>query len=185
MVLRHKWQTIMIFSTYVEVFPSNKHLTESRRHFLHVCGGVSVKQVILLRNLKFSPRMWRCFRCQKPRSWPPIIFSTYVEVFLASALKSQNHVYFLHVCGGVSKDRYSSTGGLEFSPRMWRCFPVLNKEIFVQGIFSTYVEVFLNLLLPTIQRCNFLHVCGGVSIGISTVWNLVKFSPRMWRCFCC
>ena len=31
--------------------------------------------------------------------------------------------------------------------------------------------------------CNFLHVCGGVSLALPPLDTPVVFSPRMWRCF--
>ena len=75
-----------------------------RGHFLHVCGGVSELIRMGVPKVVFSPRMWRCFlneedqkdsRVFSPRMWRCfsdslseiwyfLIFSTYVEVFLAS-----------------------------------------------------------------------------------------------------
>ena len=50
-----------------------------------------------------------------------------------------------------------------FSPRMWRCFPLIPNQIVGTKIFSTYVEVFPGLKL-ILRLCRyFLHVCGGVS----------------------
>ena len=51
------------------------------------------------------------------------------------------------------------------------------------GVFSTYVEVFLQPGRLRATGKSFLHVCGGVS-GKSTFIDMIGwFSPRMWRCF--
>ena len=55
----------------------------------------------------------------------------------------QYTVYFLHVCGGVSKEIFVQGTAEEFSPRMWRCFWTRQGRYDYYWIFSTYVEVFL------------------------------------------
>ena len=50
-----------IFSTYVEVFLSPVLHTTGLLNFLHVCGGVSNWFSDLPAEVRFSPRMWRCF----------------------------------------------------------------------------------------------------------------------------
>ena len=80
--------------------------------------------------------------------------------------KDTNYIYvdFLHVCGGVSDISSNISTRLKFSPRMWRCF--YNDVVYHDDdhIFSTYVEVFLNMIFIIIAILYFLHVCGGVSI---------------------
>ena len=71
-----------------------------------------------------------------------------------------------------------------FSPRMWRCFPLVINQIVSTEIFSTYVEVFLIQRIDKNAKSYFLHVCGGVSQLFSTAKRSCRFSPRMWRCFC-
>ena len=52
---------VLVFSTYVEVFPRLRLSKYLHACFLHVCGGVSNADVILQISNAFSPRMWRCF----------------------------------------------------------------------------------------------------------------------------
>ena len=73
----------VIFSTYVEVFPRRTSLRRAIQHFLHVCGGVSGLRESWKCPYKFSPRMWRCFQAGVSFIYRSLIFSTYVEVFLA------------------------------------------------------------------------------------------------------
>ena len=56
----------LIFSTYVEVFPTDRDAVIAQLDFLHVCGGVSHKTGEI----------------EKRR----VIFSTYVEVFLCKTV---------------------------------------------------------------------------------------------------
>ena len=50
-------------------------------------------------------------------------------------------------------------------------------------IFSTYVEVFLWMVVSYKVPRNFLHVCGGVSGLQPSALSVSVFSPRMWRSF--
>ena len=76
-----------------------------------------------------------------------------------------------------------AAGKYEFSPRMWRCFSSSRACCCRDGIFSTYVEVFLLTSKASATRSNFLHVCGGVSEKYCELHKKAGFSPRMWRCF--
>ena len=173
-----------IFSTYVEVFLDCRRKEVQCLNFLHVCGGVSTP--VLLSSLLpiFSPRMWRCFHeCSSVGSHRRI-FSTYVEVFLLVRIELCRRSDFLHVCGGVSKHIVHAFALTEFSPRMWRCFWEFTFARPSRVIFSTYVEVFPCPEPEPESRCDFLHVCGGVSRLIGSARRCKIFSPRMWRCFC-
>ena len=172
-----------IFSTYVEVFPKRYGITKRRADFLHVCGGVSNAKVLFVLRGRFSPRMWRCFQTDDVVTGNTEIFSTYVEVFLRYQADSFLDFYFLHVCGGVSEALIQAIETREFSPRMWRCFSILTVRLNENQIFSTYVEVFLRIERLYVAPCDFLHVCGGVSIKRSVLPRSFEFSPRMWRCF--
>ena len=134
-----------------------------RRHFLHVCGGVSSYVAYEMPLSAFSPRMWRCF--------------------YSLALPSLRRRDFLHVCGGVSKEIFVQGTDEEFSPRMWRCFLDSYTISYLTIIFSTYVEVFPSASDSTTPQGNFLHVCGGVSKDCRSTRSRSSFSPRMWRCF--
>ena len=127
--------------------------------------------------------MWRCFFtrfCSGAKGW---IFSTYVEVFPTHCRSNCKHGNFLHVCGGVSPVKYKSSLRNKFSPRMWRCFCRYQRYLYSWYIFSTYVEVFPSLNYEKHDREHFLHVCGGVSAQIGSIFDYMGFSPRMWRCF--
>ena len=68
---------------------------------------------------------------------------------------------------------------------MWRCFYADRRLRRRDAIFSTYVEVFPIRHLRAILLLYFLHVCGGVSYFLFSVCSMLRFSPRMWRCFSC
>ena len=152
-----------IFSTYVEVFLSRILVVAGWLYFLHVCGGVS--EWFRDENLQdsFSPRMWRCFLFSALVTAGEAIFSTYVEVFLTTYQKNKSGAHFLHVCGGVSLSTIQTISRKQFSPRMWRCFFVMQSSFEALLIFSTYVEVFLTRQNAQSLFQNFLHVRGGVS----------------------
>ena len=69
-----------------------------------------------------------------------------MEVFLRgrSGLSSQG--CFLHVRGGVSSYVMRGYNGTEFFPRPWRCFYTKVVDWFLDEVFSTFVEVFLQRL---------------------------------------
>ena len=115
-----------IFSTYVEVFLFAWRAGSHCVNFLHVCGGVSLQDSLPVSTGEFSPRMWRCFPKKTGLKRPVKIFSTYVEVFLKQFVFLRDLFDFLHVCGGVSRLHAELLNDLLFSPRMWRCFPVVN-----------------------------------------------------------
>ncbi len=153
-----------VFSTHVEVFLDCVRVRGDVLRFLHACGGVSGDEGEIAYPMRFSPRMWRCF--------------------LMITLADQIIDRFLHACGGVSTSRALRVCQDVFSPRMWRCFHcVQHRDTFV-GVFSTHVEVFLSISTQPHHRERFLHACGGVSKGRKALYAFMKFSPRMWRCFC-
>ena len=67
---------------------------------------------------------------------------------------------------------------------MWRCFSNQGHNKHAKPIFSTYVEVFLHRKFGEVSIDYFLHVCGGVSDELDAHKKTMRFSPRMWRCFC-
>ena len=74
-------QYTLVFSTYVEVFPSFVPCLSKVFGLLHVRGGVSLDKKREEYVDKSSPRTWRCFG-KGPTSKPALpVFSTYVEVF--------------------------------------------------------------------------------------------------------
>ena len=168
----------------MEVFPLTLTHQKYQPNFLHVCGGVSTIPLFIQRIKLFSPRMWRCFSVDLLFLRAQEIFSTYVEVFPVRKGIWRHLAYFLHVCGGVSRETGARSAHLIFSPRMWRCFYADRRLRRRDAIFSTYVEVFPIRHLRAILLLYFLHVCGGVSKTIRLHWIHSEFSPRMWRCFC-
>ena len=74
-------ESLAVFSTYVEVFPTRRLYRRLGKRLLHVRGGVSER---LRRRHRFgqsSPRTWRCFSDIAGHIAAAIVFSTYVEVF--------------------------------------------------------------------------------------------------------
>ena len=74
-----------VFSTSVEVFLTAAAAHAAHRGLLHVRGGVSACLRMGWRVSPSSPRPWRCFRICKDASGRCRVFSTSVEVFLATA----------------------------------------------------------------------------------------------------
>ena len=86
-----------------------------------------------------------------------------MEVFPCLAIYALTSGGFLHVCGGVSTVYTAESNDIAFSPRMWRCFHPHTPQAQRSDVFSTYVEVFLMVVLFYVVENGFLHVCGGVS----------------------
>ena len=89
----------------------------------------------------------------------------------------------LHVRGGVSgrlllEDRFPQS-----SPRPWRCFPRVAAALLACEVFSTSVEVFLDLRHIVQIDFSLLHVRGGVSGEAMVGFAFLRSSPRPWRCF--
>ena len=66
---------------------------------------------------------------------------------------------------------------------MWRCFFRTRKDLDLNTVFSTYVEMFLIHAEHYRVIMSFLHVCGDVSSGAYQSYLDCMFSPRIWRCF--
>ena len=146
-------------------------------------GGVSKASCIGDGGSRFSPRAWRCFCGAEFIRHGVEVFSTCVEVFLPALSAPLSSVSFLHVRGGVSLCRGLGYIGLGFSPRAWRCFLRTVPPVHDGSVFSTCVEVFLQLRHCALADSSFLHVRGGVSIPNAVSPYDSQFSPRVWRCF--
>ena len=151
----------LIFSTYVEVILVLPLPSRILIDFLHVCGGDPTLTVDNLNYKLFSPRMWRWSYIFFCACRPCFIFSTYVEVILFFCFCIISLNYFLHVCGGDPELDLPPISNCLFSPRMWRWSSQILAQAQAKIIFSTYVEVILNLRVKAIKPST--------------------FSPRMWR----
>ncbi len=127
--------------------------------------------------------MWRCFYQRKSYRCSWAIFSTYVEVFLNRIIRIFTFTHFLHVCGGVSPAMLESPITHKFSPRMWRCFHRRNEALDCRKFSPRMWRCFREAMQNRHQWEDFLHVCGGVSLGHQSYYGHQQFSPRMWRCF--
>ena len=172
-----------IFSTHVEVFLMLIQKTIIILDLLHARGGVSLKDIVFLSELKSSPRTWRCFLCSAICRRCAGIFSTHVEVFLKHEVYIRDAFDLLHARGGVSCSCVNFSSQRRSSPRTWRCFPIVGLLPEPTGIFSTHVEVFLTVLFSVNHSINLLHARGGVSIVLSLILRVSPSSPRTWRCF--
>ena len=150
-----------VFSTYVEVIPVRVTATKQTR--------------------LFSPRMWRWSYIDQLAKDEKLVFSTYVEVILNVIFCPSLPSGFLHVCGGDPGSYYLPPYLDKFSPRMWRWSNVSQSLPLISFVFSTYVEVILNLRFHGTTVWSFLHVCGGDPRRFLSVCLIQTFSPRMWR----
>ncbi|SQI36103.1 Uncharacterised protein [Leminorella richardii] len=130
-----------------------------------------------------SPRTWRCFFAHDPSRYMAFVFSTYVEVFLATLTALAERIRLLHVRGGVSTFVNGDNYVGQSSPRTWRCFCWRQPHCASFEVFSTYVEVFLAPLRTWPPCRSLLHVRGGVSLPFASYQIDVRSSPRTWRCF--
>ena len=108
-----------------------------------------------------------------------------MEVFLARSIKLLLLPSLLHVRGGVSDRKQTTTAEGTSSPRPWRCFGRSRSSWPTSQVFSTSVEVFLIPRFLQICKLGLLHVRGGVSTGKTTNAICAGSSPRPWRCFAC
>ena len=135
----------LVFSTSVEVFLCVSPAIIRRGGLLHVRGGVSWCPFGILQNKRSSPRPWRCFSKEFAHVSKEIVFSTSVEVFLRAPNFPSRCSGLLHVRGGVSDTTDPVAHDRRSSPRPWRCFQCQRSSNVHWSVFSTSVEVFLNL----------------------------------------
>ena len=135
----------MVFSTFVEVFLNSALFWRVNMGILHVRGGVSKFATSIGVAVLFSPRSWRCFCGFFDNTQPQEVFSTFVEVFLYICRTFCLIIRFLHVRGGVSTTSEQNNFTMKFSPRSWRCFLIIVTVLLRMKVFSTFVEVFLNI----------------------------------------
>ena len=92
-------------------------------------------------------------------------------------------ISLLHVRGGVSNRLLSEGTQTASSPRPWRCFFIRMHAGENMSVFSTSVEVFLDLQSARVLLRSLLHVRGGVSAAVAKKAYPFVSSPRPWRCF--
>ena len=76
------WRLDDVFSTYVEVIPSNQCWRKNWLRILHVCGGDPITWWTQKISVGYSPRMWRWSQWFNWQRRQERVFSTYVEVIL-------------------------------------------------------------------------------------------------------
>ena len=165
----------------MEVIPCFWLLNEEHLRILHVCGGDPVILTRWVRQLRYSPRMWRWSREQKLEKARAEVFSTYVEVILPKVRMSIPVPSILHVCGGDPKLFHKPFWFSGYSPRMWRWSSFGTCLWVASYVFSTYVEVILKVWPSAREASSILHVCGGDPIKYPKTELMVVYSPRMWR----
>ena len=102
-------------------------------------------------------------------------------MILSAKLTSKPNGCILHVCGGDPICILNPHTNFEYSPRVWRWSLFLKLRSFFILVFSTCVEVILQMV-KTLTICkSILHVCGGdPNPSMQGDWDL-KYSPRVWR----
>ena len=104
-----------------------------------------------------------------------------MEVILFIGHYINNCLSFLHVCGGDPIEANRCYRKATFSPRMWRWSWTHGSLALSLKVFSTYVEVILDIYLFGGNGDGFLHVCGGDPRIEHLITHNELFSPRMWR----
>ena len=150
---------------------------------LHARGGVSEAPVRFSAALSSSPRSWRCFLMGVSINGFKRVFSTLVEVFPVEDYTNATAGSLLHARGGVSVLTPFIVQPESSSPRSWRCFLQIQSNGVVDAVFSTLVEVFLQIEENGEEKRCLLHARGGVSHDRRAVARRRKSSPRSWRCF--
>ena len=108
---------------------------------LHVCGGDPRPTLPCISTLE--------------------VFSTYVEVIPECAQCHLCEYCILHVCGGDPDTSDLKLRWCWYSPRMWRWSQTKITIVVNSDVFSTYVEVILEMNDIKILGRSILHVCGG------------------------
>ena len=171
----------LVFSTYVEVILSRRTSSAIRLGILHVCGGDPLSSPADWAMIWYSPRMWRWSLYKATKKIKGKVFSTYVEVILIPVSGSAYCSSILHVCGGDPLQDGKSYDQDMYSPRMWRWSCLWRTTSQYHWVFSTYVEVILDLLINCLNTRSILHVCGGDPLLVVVSSKLTLYSPRMWR----
>ena len=113
------------------------------------------------------------------------MFSTYVEMIPCLIHSSGSSICVLHVCGDDPFCQSISGSNSWCSPRMWRWSHDDLLKLYLEDVFSTYVEMILNLLLLDPTFYCVLHVCGDDPTNQNLIGKTFGCSPRMWRWSCC
>ena len=95
-----QFETVVVFSTYVEVILNQALRCLAQQGILHVCGGDPVKGDGKPVLTTYSPRMWRWSYVVNSVTAMGAVFSTYVEVILLEDWLDEYKGSILHVCGG-------------------------------------------------------------------------------------
>ena len=193
-----------VCSTHVEMFLLDVAEEVEKNSLLHACGDVSTDGVLVkmpdgvcsthvemfpskrsrrASSTWFAPRMWRCFSQARASYAQSQVCSTHVEMFPQQKSSKAEIGCLLHACGDVSTRIIARRVRIMFAPRMWRCFPHGGGRGGRAGVCSTHVEMFPASSRVLQPASRLLHACGDVSLATTTFVSLVRFAPRMWRCF--
>ena len=137
---------ILVFSTYVEMILNSKILYQPRRGVLHVCGDDPSTSLVAKSKRLCSPRMWRWSLIRRLEYQCGLVFSTYVEMILAGPQSPLIACCVLHVCGDDPCPTEKPNANSKCSPRMWRWSWTERCKSRRLGVFSTYVEMILNVI---------------------------------------
>ena len=147
---------------------------------LRACGDVSSCSAYSCLPLRYSPRMRRCFLILSDSVSPSLVFSAHAEMFPSSHRGQDGEGGILRACGDVSAASNLFGTYRKYSPRMRRCFRMMEEKPPSLSVFSAYAEMFLQGRSRALMSTGILRVCGDVSgYGAGTV----LYSPRMRRCF--
>ena len=157
-----------VFSTCVEVILKPFSWLCKACSILHVCGGDPHQFVQISTAYPYSPRVWRWSPDSnlEPSHLP--VFSTCVEVILSLAQIVLTTNSILHVCGGDPNSINFANRRVKYSPRVWRWSSFLALSIWQLAVFSTCVEVILDVPFLTVHPGSILHVCGGDPFNFKT-----------------
>ena len=151
--------------------------------FLCMRRDVSSLKKYKIDKLEFSLHAQRCFLGKKCSFLGWKVFSACAEMFLLS--KGQKDIDYSFLCMRRDVSYYSRRFALyeEFSLHAQRCFYLLQRFFFLWWVFSACAEMFLIWIISYRKNSSFLCMRRDVSIILTGILLLLKFSLHAQRCF--
>ena len=136
------------------MIPSSKIIAQLPAGILHVCGDDPITSTSEGQEI--------------------LVFSTYVEMILATQLTLQLKASILHIVIQIIK----------LQSILHVCGDDPSKSLLLSNflaVFSTYVEMILDYTIEYNGKTSILHVCWDDPCTWIRCSNVVVYSPRMWR----
>ena len=172
-----------VFPAYAGVFPSLTCTARCAFCLPRIRGGVSLRHVGEVREVRSSPHTRGCFYMRSTLTEAISVFPAYAGVFPWTARPACLMRCLPRIRGGVSHCRTAEQILTQSSPHTRGCFSFARSRTASSAVFPAYAGVFLSLSIFKISKGGLPRIRGGVSCCRILLWRCSRSSPHTRGCF--